>query len=341
MAHDTLFGLERHYCYDVLGRSVMQPAYVRRPPPTIIVVGAGGIGARVLQLLTRAMVGSATIYLVDPDIVEDRNIHRQVFTVGDVGEPKVIALARRYQTRGCNIYGIQARIEDVLFSRSGQTEPSDLMEAFDRTICPVIIIGCVDNVAARAHLLKQVKAAMLLDITSGLPSDETRAVVYIDTGNDKTVGQVLVSGNIQVLNKNSSPSSRAQLAVKLHGYMAQPELFDDTREHPNESRPSCTEMPDTQTVTANQLAATIAVQAMITILEGKYLSSIGWSFDLSAGSMVPVPFVLGPWIVTVSDRYERLHWAATPQTTLNGLPIAPLPGLSERQEELPLLGTHV
>lgn len=60
----------------------------------VLVIGAGGLGCPVMQSLASAGVGTITV--IDDDIVDISNIHRQIlFGASDVGRPKVEVAAER------------------------------------------------------------------------------------------------------------------------------------------------------------------------------------------------------------------------------------------------------
>jgi sulfur-carrier protein adenylyltransferase/sulfurtransferase len=64
----------------------------------VLIVGTGGLGAPLLQYLTAAGVG--TIGVLDFDVVDASNLQRQVlFSVADVGKPKVEAAIERLQAQ--------------------------------------------------------------------------------------------------------------------------------------------------------------------------------------------------------------------------------------------------
>ena len=70
------------------GRSAQQ----RLADAHVVVIGAGGLGATVLPALAAAGVG--TIAIVDDDVVDVSNLHRQtLFSPADVGRAKVDAAA--------------------------------------------------------------------------------------------------------------------------------------------------------------------------------------------------------------------------------------------------------
>ena len=69
----------------------------------VLVVGTGGLGAPVLSYLVAAGVGH--IGIIDFDIVDESNLQRQIlFTVDDIGKPKVEVAAERLRKQNPNVH---------------------------------------------------------------------------------------------------------------------------------------------------------------------------------------------------------------------------------------------
>jgi adenylyltransferase/sulfurtransferase len=78
---------------------------------TVAVVGAGGIGSAVIPALAGAGIGRLTI--IDSDVVELANLHRQpLFSEDDAGKPKV-EVAAEFVRRRNGFAQIDARLERV------------------------------------------------------------------------------------------------------------------------------------------------------------------------------------------------------------------------------------
>jgi molybdopterin-synthase adenylyltransferase len=71
------------------------------------IVGAGGLGGPLALALGAA---GFELTIVDPDIVEMSNLHRQIhFTIADIGQPKATLLAAAVVARGGRARGYQTR----------------------------------------------------------------------------------------------------------------------------------------------------------------------------------------------------------------------------------------
>lgn len=71
------------------------------------IVGAGGLGGPLALALGAA---GYELTIVDPDIVEMSNLHRQIqFTIADIGKPKATVLAGEVVARGGKARGYQTR----------------------------------------------------------------------------------------------------------------------------------------------------------------------------------------------------------------------------------------
>jgi adenylyltransferase/sulfurtransferase len=73
------------------------PDSARLAAARVLIVGIGGLGAPAAATLARAGVG--TLALIDPDVVEPSNLHRQpLYAATDVGRPKVVVAAERLRS---------------------------------------------------------------------------------------------------------------------------------------------------------------------------------------------------------------------------------------------------
>ena len=103
---------------------------------SIIVIGAGGLGCPALQYLTSAGIGK--IGIVDFDIVDESNLHRQIlYSTSDIGKPKAIVAAQKLSQ-------LNPFIELSTFNFQLSTETAlETISNFD------IILDCTDNIQTR------------------------------------------------------------------------------------------------------------------------------------------------------------------------------------------------
>lgn len=103
---------------------------------SVLVIGAGGLGCPVLQNLAAAGVG--TIGIVDGDVVEETNLHRQLlYTLKDCGKNKA-KIAKKA------IYELNPEINVTVFSEFFTAE-----NAFEIVQDYQIIVDCTDTIAVR------------------------------------------------------------------------------------------------------------------------------------------------------------------------------------------------
>jgi adenylyltransferase/sulfurtransferase len=103
---------------------------------SVVVVGAGGLGSAVLAGLAGAGVG--TIHVIDHDVVEASNLHRQpLYSSADVGQPKAEAAARRLRAYNPSIR-VQPHSE-----RFDAASGAGLLSLGD------VVVDCSDNFATK------------------------------------------------------------------------------------------------------------------------------------------------------------------------------------------------
>ena len=102
----------------------------------VLVVGAGGLGAPVLSYLAGAGVG--TLGVLDGDVLEASNLHRQtLYTLDEVGRPKALLAAARLRAQNPEV-DVRAYVE-----RATRERLPALAEPYD------VLVDCSDNFATR------------------------------------------------------------------------------------------------------------------------------------------------------------------------------------------------
>jgi len=152
----------------------------------LTLVGCGGTGshmasglAAIAQALQEKGVAVEMLF-VDPDRVEPKNVGRQLFSLVDVGEYKAEALAGRLNAAfGMRIMSAVRRV-DVLDLTPGPSPVGEGRGEERREL--YIVIGAVDNAAARVVMARAVKSA-------------NGALWWLDCGNENHSGQVCI-GNV-------------------------------------------------------------------------------------------------------------------------------------------------
>lgn len=111
----------------------------------VLVIGAGGLGCPVIQNL--AAVGVGFIGIVDGDVVEETNLHRQLlYTPDDCGRNKAVTAAIAIQK-------LNPDVEVQVFSDFFQSQ-----NAFEIVGDYHIIVDCTDTIAVR-YLINDVSLA--------------------------------------------------------------------------------------------------------------------------------------------------------------------------------------
>jgi molybdopterin/thiamine biosynthesis adenylyltransferase/rhodanese-related sulfurtransferase len=151
----------------VLGQQKLQNARV-------LVIGAGGLGCPVLQNLAAAGVGF--IGVVDGDVVEETNLHRQLlYTLKDCGKGKAITAANAVQE-------LNPDVKVCVFNEFFNTQ-----NAFEIVGDYQIIVDCTDTIGVR-YLINDVS------IVKNIP------VVYASI--------YKFEGQVSVFNYKNGPSYR-------------------------------------------------------------------------------------------------------------------------------------
>lgn len=244
--------------------TLMLPVYDRL---RLVLVGCGGTGswlapsvARIARL-QRDQGREVEVVFYDHDSVESKNIPRQNFCDAELGRNKAVTLAARFSAAwGVEIVAVPKRFTGA----SAQIDHRALM----------ILIGCVDNAAARREIAGRVRPSM-------------EHVWWLDCGNDESSGQVIVGSmpEAELLASAFTPSCKICKKLPAPSLVA-PDLLEPKPEELLESKLSCAEIQvaNAQSLAVNQMVAAVATDYLLRLVNGG-LKRYGTWFDLGSGSM--------------------------------------------------------
>lgn len=134
------------YARQIVLPEVGEPGQAKLASSSVAVVGAGGLGCPVLQYLAAAGVGHITI--VDPDRVDESNLHRQpLYRITDIGQLKVEVTQKALAALNPSV------VVDPFAIYLGPTVAKDLVQRAD------VIVDAADSIAVTYILSDACKAA--------------------------------------------------------------------------------------------------------------------------------------------------------------------------------------
>lgn len=230
---------------------------------SVVQVGCGGTGSHIASGLVAIWQALAErgitmdVCLVDPDVVEPKNVGRQLFGLADVGCPKAMVIAERLNAAFGTRIGAAVRSVDKL-------------DTFRMDECLNVVIGAVDNARARA----------LINQAHG------RDLWWLDCGNDNHSGQVAL-GNC------GANEMKGSVALGMIDRLPAPSVVyldlvrskRQTKEKKPSKAPSCAELAAAgeQGLMVNRMAAAWACALLHDFLVTREVRWFALAFDLAWG----------------------------------------------------------
>jgi PRTRC genetic system ThiF family protein len=255
----------------------------------ITLVGCGGTGSHIASGLVsiaqalRERSIAVDMTFIDPDRVEVKNVGRQLFSSGDVGEAKAEVLAGR----------LNAAFGERIMSAVRGVERLDLMPNPTMRDDLHIVIGAVDNPAARAAMADVVKTA-------------EGSLWWLDCGNENHSGQVLI-GNV-----GTAGALRGAIALGMVDRLPAPHVvYPDLVKTPKAKKAkrgaSCAELTAAgeQSLMINRLVAAWALSMLHDFVVTRDLRYFGVALDAQWGGLltyaIDAPTIAEACGLTIAD----------------------------------------
>jgi len=160
----------------------------------ICIIGLGGLGGGVCEMLARIGVGKLT--LIDGDCFDSTNLNRQLLSREDlIGRPKAMAARDR-------IHAINSEISVIpVIQYADDTNLYDLIKGAS------LAVDCLDSIDARFMLQKAAKKAVIPVVSGAIagvsgqvtvffPQDRGYELIYGKKSQSRSRGVETITGNI-------------------------------------------------------------------------------------------------------------------------------------------------
>lgn len=214
----------------------------------ILLIGAGGNGGylvpNIMRIISTMGILKSLIEfkVIDYDVVEDKNISRQLFINQDIGENKAAVLVKRY----AKAFGVPPECTGYIPDKL--THPSQLHNLMSKLYTNVII-DCVDNTTARN--------VMYTAFINGISKRISGADYLLSAGTGQWSGQVGVGGY-----NYTKEGGLAQYIPTV--YATYPEMIDPEKDK-EEQELSCEDraLRNVQSINANIMASSLLLNYMM------------------------------------------------------------------------------
>lgn len=239
-------------------------------PISVNLIGVGGTGSSMAMALARINKSLITlrhpgldVFAYDADKVEEPNLGRQLFTASELGLNKAVALINRVN-RG---FGFDWKAVTHNFTDTDQMAN--------------ITITCVDNVASRTQIAEWLGKSKSRFVHYSTPK------YWIDCGNDKETGQVLLS----TVGKHNQPKSKMYNVQGLLPMVTEEygNLMQESEIHSNTPSCSLAEALEQQDLFINTNIANNGASLIWKMFRKGVLKNRGFFLNLEDFRMQPIP----------------------------------------------------
>ena len=219
---------ERRKRYERNGTSVSPAENEILASKKVCVIGCGGLGGYIAEMLLR--VGVLGLTLIDPDVFDETNLNRQLFSTEDgVGKPKVFEAERRLLAVDSNA---RLRLHQV---RLDAANAGELLAGHD------IVVDALDNIESRRIAAKSCDALGIpfvhgaiggwyAQVSVIMPGNSGLDPVYGNTADadlDRTLGNLpFVAGLAACMQCAETLKLLLGKSPNLQGYVARIDLMN-------------------------------------------------------------------------------------------------------------------